>query len=68
MKHHAKMLDDRPLDARELTLIEQVDAALAEYRGEQPSAKHRSMALAMLKRSVLREASRPQPDIDSLVG
>jgi hypothetical protein len=65
MKHRVKMLEDRPLDTRELRLIEQVAAALAEYRGEQPSAKHRSIALAMLKRGVLRGR---QPDVDSLVG
>jgi hypothetical protein len=63
MKH--KTLDDRPLDARDLRLIEQVAAALAEYRREQPSAKHRTMATAMLKRTMLRGS---QPEVDSLVG
>jgi hypothetical protein len=65
MKHQrAKTIDDRPLDPRELRLIEQVAAALAAYYEEQPAERHRRMAAAMLSKSILREA----PDIASLVG
>ena len=55
------------IDARELTLIEKVAEALATYHGAQPDEKYRRIAIAMLKR-VLRNASKRQPDLDSLVG
>ena len=48
-------------------LIEKVAEALATYHGAQPDEKYRRMAIAMLKR-VLRNASKRQPDLDSLVG
>ena len=64
-----RSISDAPLDARESGLIEKVAEALATYYGEQPDEKYRRMAFSILsKRGVLLEASRRQPDIDSLVG
>ena len=51
-----------PIDAREARLIDKVAEALATYHGEEPSERHRRMALALL-RSVLRAASKRQPDV-----
>jgi hypothetical protein len=56
------------IDARELTLIEKVAEALATYHGAQPDEKYRRIAIAAMLKRVLRNASKRQPDLDSLVG
>jgi hypothetical protein len=54
------------VDARALTLIAKVAAALAAYDGQPATEKHIRLATKVL-RQVLRKAPEQQPDVESLI-